>query len=215
MPLKVVCFCSYLTTTNNPWRPRDFDAHDFVHALKGRQLNKYARIPIFGKDRLLENRNLSDAVDWFAELVADYFQKHKIHTPLCLVPIPSSTSSIRSSKKPETLKLANAVARAVGKGCQVNDCLRWQKAVIPASKGGPRDPETLHSNLVVTRSLSSFPHILVDDVLTSGGHLQASATVLKEKGAKVRMAVCGGRTVHVPPKVPFKVITEILDDYEP
>ncbi len=215
MPLKVVCFCSYLTATHNPWRPRDFDAHDFVHALKGRQLNKYARIPVFGKDRILENKNLSDAADWFAEMAKDYFQKHHIRPPLCLVPVPSSTSSIRSPKKPETLKLANAIARTVGRGCQVKDCLRWKKAVIPASTGGPRDPEILYSNLVVTRSLGSLPHILVDDVLTSGGHLQASATVLKEKGATVRMAICGGRTVHDPPKDPFKFITEVLDDYEP
>jgi len=57
------------------WRSEDYDSYKWVQALKGEQLNKYALVPVKGNYRRLSNQNLPDAIQWFAELVADYLQQ--------------------------------------------------------------------------------------------------------------------------------------------
>jgi orotate phosphoribosyltransferase len=57
--------------------------------------------------------------------------------------------------------------------------------------------------------------VLVDDVVTSGGHLRACAAKLTVDGAGVPLAVCAGRTLYDQEKDAFEIVEESLKDYEP
>lgn len=57
--------------------------------------------------------------------------------------------------------------------------------------------------------------VLVDDVLTSGGHFQACSAKLKVGGAQVLIGICGRRTVHDQDRRPFDIFEEQVEDYEP
>ena len=54
--------------------------------------------------------------------------------------------------------------------------------------------------------------VLVDDVLTLGGHLRACAAKLREEGADVLLGLCAARADQIPAKDPFAVRCEILSD---
>ena len=220
MPLEVVCLCTYLVTDNyGLWRPQDHRASKFVKALKGETLNGYAYVPVLGVQRHLDNNNLDESIEWFGDLVANYMQEHEMDPPFVLVPVPNSSNTRDSRRKPRTLKLAQAVAARIGQGTTVADCLRWKQDFGSARKGtgmATRDPAKLYPNLAVVEKIDgSNPYILIDDAIASGGHLKACAAKLTKKGATVVAAFCGGRTVHEPPDSAFAPLREEMDDYIP
>jgi adenine/guanine phosphoribosyltransferase-like PRPP-binding protein len=213
--LEVVCFCTYLTDIGSGWRPDDYNAHDFIHAIKDRNLNGYAMIPLRGKRLRVDNSNRQDVVDWFAAMVVDYFKEHHLPRNVALVPVPGSKCDVTFTGKPRTTILAEAIAQELS-GATVRDVLRWKTAMPSANaQGGTRDAAILFANLLLGGSVDGASVVLVDDVLTSGGHLQACAARLREKRARVRRAVCAGRADAAQPKEPFAVRTEEVDDFEP
>ena len=222
MSLRVYCFCTYLTDIGGGWRGQDYDAHDFIHALKGRQLNGYAQIPVSGKSKRLDNTNLDKAIDWFGVMVADYLgaastpiHREKEGNPSQLVPVPNSDSVVNAGS-PRTACLARAIVKRLTSASQIADVLRFKSKMPSANQqGGTRDPEELYERLVVTGDISESPYVLVDDVFTSGGHLKACAARLRHAGAKVSMAFCAGRASSEQPDDPFAVQVEVLDDFIP
>ena len=215
MSLKVYCFCTYLTGIGERWRRKDYDAHDFIDALKGRQLKGYAQIPVSGRSKRLDNTKLDKAIDWFGVMVADYLEEEDIRNPSLLVPVPNSDSVVNAGS-PRTTGLARAIAKRLTSASQVADVLRFEKKMPSANQqGGTRDPAELYKRLVVTGDISRSPYILVDDVLTSGSHLKACAARLRRAGAEVSLAFCAGRTSSEQPNDPFAVQVEMLDDFIP
>lgn len=220
MPLEVVCFCSYLVTENrSAWRPQDQIATKFVKALKGETLKGYAYVPVLGSRQYLGNGNLDDSIEWFGDMVASYMHDAGIEPPFALVPVPNSSATSKLPR-PRTHKLARAIARRIGAGAVVADCLRWKRDLGSTRKGtgGTRDAATLYANLVLIEDVDdTIPHILIDDAVASGGHLRACAAKLRVEGASVVKAFCGGITVHEPPDsaFPYPPFEREDEDYEP
>jgi predicted amidophosphoribosyltransferase len=215
MALRVVCFSTYRTSIAGGWRGIDYDAHDFIDAIKDRDISGYSNVPLRGKWHRFDNTNRQDVIGWFAAMVPDYFTANPVDGLIVLVPVPGSKIDVRSAGTPRTAQLAEAIAAAMDAPVAVADVLR-QKAPIPSAneEGGTRDEAELLENLVLMDAVKELPVVLVDDVLTSGGHLKACAAMLREAGADVLMAVVAGRADGAQVPDPFAIRTEDIPDYE-
>jgi len=212
--LSVVCFGTYLTTLGG-WRSDDYNVRDYVYALKDRDISKHSWLKVRGTWRKWDNSNRQDVVGWFGQIVAEYFEANPLEAPIMLVPVPGSKVDVNYAGTPRTAQLAEAIAAAVD-GMFVGDVLRQSVPIASANdEGGPRDAATLFKNLALTDDVAGFPVVLVDDVLTSGGHLQACAAKLRQAGADVLMAVVGARADCNQVLEPFAVRIENIDDYQP
>jgi hypothetical protein len=213
--LEVICFCTYLTDIGSGWRSDDYNTNDFIHAIKDRDLNGFALIPVRGERHRVDNDNRQDVVEWFATMVADYTKEIGLEQNVALVPVPGSKCDAKFTGNPRTTVLAEAIAKKL-EGATVRDVLRWKKEMPSANaQGGTRDAATLFKNLVLQGSMTGANVVLVDDVLTSGGHLQACAALLRQDGARVRRAVCAGRADDAQADVPFAIRLEDIPDFKP
>ena len=217
MSLPVVCFCTYLSGPGSTWRPRDHDALKFVKAIKGRTLNLYADVPVCGHLKRLDNSNRVQATVWFAEMAADYLSASNMSGPFTLIPVPSSTVTVGVDGQYPALIMSRDLAARLNDGTAVLDCLRWRTSLRSAHSGGTRDPRALYRNLQpparITRECD--PVILVDDVLTTGGHLMACASVVRRSLDRPRLALVAGRTDWVQQADAFGIREEQIDDFEP
>lgn len=78
-------------------------------------------------------------------------------------------------------------------------------------EGGTRDAAELYQQLLLTSNVPAGELILLDDVLTGGGHLQASAWALEDAGCKVDEAICCGRSIDTQLDDPFDVESVEID----
>ena len=135
--------------------------------------------------------------------------------PVVLVPVPNSTAVHGSSPDFATALLARRVADAVGSRVKVATELWWDQEMQRAHEGGPRFAEHVFPHLVAGKLPVRGPRVLLDDVLTSGGHLRASAAKLREMGHDPEFAICCGRTAHEQLENPFVVPVVELPDFDP
>jgi hypothetical protein len=212
MPLKVICFFTSLQSPR-PGTPHA-DAQSFLLALKGEPISTPASIPVAGQVRSLSNSNRNDTIDWLGEIVADHFRQHRISPPFGLVPVPNPKATLSASSGPWTALLAYSIADHFTGEVEVMDLFRWKKEW---SYSGPDaaswDGARLYENLAITQKVDwSEPVILVDYVFATGAPLQACAAMLRERGARVDLAICAGRTVTEASHNPFTVVGGQLRD---
>jgi hypothetical protein len=202
LSLTVHVQCGYpsFREAGEPWRRSDHDAYKFVQALKGRPIKGTAWIGLArGRKIRLTAQNLEVAFRVFGEWGAEQIRQTGVHCG-SLVPVPSSTST-RLGLDAKGRRLAEAIAARAPSFAYV-DALFWRRAFPKAAEGGPRGRATLLANLVAAARIPSRPVILVDDVMTTGGHLQACADRLRSRGHRVVLAICAARTVHAHAEAP-------------
>jgi hypothetical protein len=213
MPLSVISFATYLTRGSS-WTDDDHNSLKFVKAVKGKTFGGWATVPVLGRQEKLRSTNVADAVEWFGELGADELGKIGLAAPVFIVPVPNSDCTVQNRKSPRTALLAEAVASRLTH-TRVWDGLRWVKKETPTHQEGTRDPELLYPNLVLTSTPPKGTFVLVDDVFTKGGHLQAAAARLAEQKIRCKWAVCAGRTVLISEPRPFSILRQEIPDFVP
>jgi hypothetical protein len=211
MPLIVVCRAQYLTRSV-AMRPIDYDATHLVKAVKGLPLNAkaYSVVKIGGRNVRIVEANKDSAMDWFAEWAADLVNALGSHRKI-IVPIPASKTTPRSEPRFRTALLAQKIA-ARSKNTLPFPSLRFAAERLNSrEEGGSRSAIDIYQALQLTAPLPGGQLILLDDVLTGGGHLKAAAWKLEDAGGKVEHALCCGRSLEEQIDNPFAVPPETLD----
>ncbi len=112
------------------------------------------------------------------------------------------------------LKVAAAFSHGVG----VHPMLRWRSKLARAHEGGSRRPWWLYPVLAFVPPPEGTPRrvVLVDDMCTDGGHMQACAAMLSRNGRGyiADYGMCGGRrTAQLAD--PFSVPQITFEDFVP
>lgn len=210
--IAVYSFARYLVVTGASEAERA--ARAFVCACKGDQPAEPFDVPVAGRTVRLTHANYRDAAGIFAEMVLGV--ANELPKRPCLMPIPNSTTTLKSDRA-ETHLLAEAV-KALLPGTSINTGLRFTVAQESARRGlGTRDPQLLYDAMAMTSPVRRGRKIiLVDDFFTSGGHLQAGAALVRERGGIVEFALCVGRRATAPEASdPFSIEVEHLADFTP
>ena len=193
-------------------RRADYDSTHLVKAVKGLDLhaNAYTWVPIDGTNTKIVNANKDLAIKWFAawsgaKIIALGAQ------PKILIPIPSSKTIVTSPEDFRTFKIAQEIAARVP-NATATSLLRFVEP-RPSSRedGGSRDPEVLYANLTLTGTIPPGQIILIDDIMTSGGHFTAASWKLDDHGRAAHFALACGRSLDAQIDDPFAVPPEGLD----
>jgi hypothetical protein len=200
MTLWVHAFCGYpsYSGTGAGWKPDDYDALTVVRAVKGQDLKKgYAKIKsLTGAVVTVDAARRGNAKALFGAWAAARLVKLGVQAGW-LIPIPSSDCLALDTDR-KGMELARAVeVRAAG--MKAESALCWTEQLTKAAEGGPRDVATLFPNLRIWTQFPEGPVVLVDDVVTSGGHALACAKLLREYGHEVEHVLCVAHTVHERP----------------
>jgi len=197
-PLTVVCFCTYRTRKTSNWTDRDFAAYKLMKAIKGQPVSGWADIPVEpGAWARLDGSHASAAYNIFGRMAAQLVEWAAVR-PSAVVPIPNSSSTVARAESPKTRALADALVKHAQATADVvvADVLRWSEPMGAAHACmSRRYPEQLYPFLRLIRTLPvDRAVILVDDMLTTGGHMRAVAAFLAGHGATVWGGVCAGRS---------------------
>lgn len=193
------------------WRREDYDINKFVKSLKGENFTGYANMrDVNGINRRIIDSDPSAALAYFAAWGAQLINDMAAGG-IVLVPVPSSQCvSHEAVSTPYTM--ANALQAIVGNHVRVERWLCFAQSMTPSHAGGTRDSNTLASAMRVAPASRGESHvILVDDVMTTGGHLKACASVLRDRGVCVDAAIVAARTVWAPHETPLQIAVEDLD----
>lgn len=196
MTIKLHVYCGYpnYAESGAKWNDDDWGGNRFVKALKGESFGGYAYIrDNNGVQRRITFGLSSLVFRIFGEWAANKIKEEGIGKAY-LVPVPSS-SCTTFGEDAKGLKLCNAIA-AHHQQATVSMALRWKEAKQSAREGGDRNSYTLRQNLDVNSDLpKDRPIVLVDDVATTHGHIEACAVALENAGHDVRLALAGAQTV--------------------
>nr|WP_295828333.1 phosphoribosyltransferase [uncultured Azospirillum sp.] len=209
MPVKFYSLCYYFSdkTRTIERRQQDWDIFHLIKAVKGEQVNGTFTLNVSGQARRFDRSNASDAariaINTLGKRVSDLTQGN-----IVLVPVPNSYVT-RSVPDFGTLRIARRVAEVVGERAEVKHMLCWKQAMEKSRKGGTRDKFQLFRNLSLIGSVDNRPHILIDDVCTTGAHFMSAAARLRNAGANVAFAACIGRTTNVQHE---RMITDIEEN---
>jgi hypothetical protein len=208
--LQSACQAQYLTRDVASMRGIDYDSTSLVKAVKGLELgNGYTDVQIDGKRCRINNSNKDDAIAWFAGWAAARIIALGTQ-PKVLIPVPSSKTIVNSPEDFRTMKIAQAIAARVPKANALST-LRFIEARPSSREGGSRDPAVLYPNLTITKGLPPGQIVLIDDLMTSGGHFIAASWALDDRGRVPKLALAFGRSLDSQIDNPFLVAPEDID----
>lgn len=215
MPTLAHCCYTHRTTLGQPtWSDEQYCVSKFKSVLKDKPVKGYAFLPVVPGQpkRLLNAANVAMAFIWFGEMSGAWLDEKLISDPV-IIPIPSSKCTLKTGES-RTRRLADALQKRAGG--DVLDVLRFNKEYESTRNGGSRNPEDIYPTYRLLDAVpSGRPIVLVDDVLTSGGHIRAAVTYLTRKGVTSPeiVACCGVSAEQAPSATPFERKTRELDDY--
>lgn len=219
MPLRVKPMVQYLTEQVEKMRDQDYTALSVAKAVKGREPGGRNKTLLFKKQPFsFGPGNPAGAVAlwtaWAADIVRSSLDRPD--EPVVIVPVPNSQATTEDRADFRTWELARLIAESVGGNVMALDELRWTEVMPKASEGGPRHAYQLYPKLACALQYDpAADRILIDDVLTSGGHMQAAAARLTRAGTNVVAGLACGRTMHVQVTNPFGMPVEELSDFDP
>lgn len=222
--MKVWCDSWYLSGAYSGAEQSWYETNKYVKALKGRDLNGYAiirrRFLLRDWEWRIDETSRDDAFHIFAMWAATMVRAIRVLerpdvASVALVPIPTKQAVVGEADlgRYTAMKMAVAAAERIGVEnighsfrpipCFVADVLRWDTRLTPASEQGPRWRGRLYEHLqllelpVLERlKFDSTLVVLIDDVCTTKGHLEACGKVLFDIGADPYTALIAARTTN-------------------
>lgn len=201
--------CAYLATIDVDWRDEDYASRFVTLAVKNdNRLKGRARIPFPDGARTVTVANKIEAVRYFVGWASAKLAELDIERPV-IIPIPGhSITPAATNFRNGALAagIANIVPNAIAA-----PILRFREPVEKAQKGGPRGSLQLSSHMVLVGGIPDGDIVLMDDVVSSGGHMRAARRIIETNNRQVTCALTCGRTVHQLVDDPFNLNPEELD----
>lgn len=183
--------------TGHDWGQAEYDAMKLVQALKGKAINGYATLKkVSGAWVTFTAEKPEPAFDLWGEWAVTK-AKELLPKGGLLVPVPSS-DCLQLGADSKGRALVDAITQRDPR-FYLAEALCWARKFAKSSEGGPREVDILFDNIRVSTEHEKLEVILIDDVVTTGGHLIASARALRWAGHPVKNAICVAHTVHSPP----------------
>lgn len=227
MALQVLTLARYMTGMGVPRSDSEWGAYKWVRAMKEMEFKGHGFVPVRGEYKQISHANTGEAARWFGMRGADLIAGTNIgkDRKLWLVPIPCSKAVVgQPTANPYAplflaQELETELALIGYPNASAVEVLRWSEPMASSrTSGGTRDPIALFPKLVAIKKIPDDAIVvLIDDVVTKGGHLQACAARLRHSGAGagIWMALCAAKTTHESSEKAFEVERMDLDDYTP
>ncbi len=198
-----------------PKRQVDWDTQTLCSVIKNRVYGGYADIKLpDGTSSRITTTNRAPAVRWFGQRAANFLKQVDLaNDKVSLVPIPSKSVLVGSPTADcVAMELSSALAKSLTglgwKNVSVVDALRWKIPLQKSHEGGTRSQFELYEALEVVSDVEGYP-ILVDDVLTSGAHLKASAGRLADRDVSLLAAIFAIRAnLSGRAKDPWRIVSD-------
>lgn len=207
--------CGYRSKSDEwteKWRDSDYRARNLIKALKGEAFNGFSEWTVRATKQTLrvDNTPQGQAVALRVALskLFDLFAAAGI-SEASVVPVPSS-QTVAAGATFTGSRIARGI-EGVQPGLRAAPLLYFDTPQPRSHEGASRRWQDIlpHLRSANLNSLAA-PVVLLDDVLTSGGHLRACARYLAQRGHDVEHAFVVGRTVWQKPDEMFSLPTEIL-----
>jgi predicted amidophosphoribosyltransferase len=223
--LSVVTVCEYVPRPQQP-TPAHWATLKFVRALKAEPFNQYAKVPLRGATKYLTMDNRDEALTWAGEMLSTELDRvFGERAQILLVPVPGSKCTTPDHVEASRVyQIATTAASCMfSRSSGRRPMLWWNQEMASAHRGGgQRSSSQLAPHYVIENIRLAQQIVLIDDVLTTGGHLCAAAARLRAAGFDVSdTAFAVARTcwpdsddnIRKPSETPFSVATvDIVED---
>gem|GEM_PF-3368852 len=145
-----------------------------INLLKGAPIKSGFKLSLMEAEVTLQAHETDLLFLLFARAMAEQ-AKLAFGQPLCLVPIPASWKTSESEVDSTPEKLASLMLPSLPNGSLVSRLLRFRAPQERSNQSGTRSPSRLFEAMMVTERLPALPILLIDDVFSTGAHVQAAA----------------------------------------